>query len=115
MPIFSQIDTFSPQSPLDELDNSFLFDCVPPGDAVASASVSVMPADDTMTFTDQTIAGNLVTVWVTGGIAGTVYTLTVTANTTQGRIYARSGNLPPIPSNVWIQPLPVPDSHSNMI
>ena len=92
MAIFNPLQSFDPQTPLDELDNSFVFDNVPVGDAVASASISVSP--DGLTLSGQSILDNTVTTWATGGVPGTNYVITCQVTTDQQRVINRSGTLP---------------------
>jgi hypothetical protein len=92
MPIYTPIALFSPQVPADELDNEFIFALIPPGDSVESASLVAAPSG--LTLTAQSIAGNNVTIWATGGTAGVNYVLTCTVSTVGGRTYARSATLP---------------------
>ena len=86
------------KDPGDTLD--YMFDLAPalsgnPGDSISTLSVTVSPQNPgDLTLVSAAADGPRVVLWLSGGVAGTVYTVTVTAGTTGGRSLARSLALP---------------------
>ena len=77
------IDT---KQPAELLDYDVTYeDWIPDGDTVVSATVTVTTADDSLTVTKVEIMTPIVKVWISGGISGTTYKITVLATTAEGR------------------------------
>lgn len=73
------------QQPADELDYDIDYDdWIHDADTVVSATASASPAD--LTITGPLVSGNTVKIWVSGGVDGTRYKVTVTTTTSYGRI-----------------------------
>ena len=90
-------DPFSPMAPGDA--DSFSFDFTdwltagPVGDTIASATVTVFPGG-VIPSNPPLITGGMVSAWLNGGIAETVYLVGCTASTTKGRRATRTARLP---------------------
>lgn len=66
-----------------------------PGDAIATVDIAVIPGNPGDVTVDSTVAdGTRVVLWVSGGQAGVVYTVTVQVSTVNGRTVQRSILLP---------------------
>lgn len=66
-----------------------------PGDTIASLSVTVTPSNPgDLTVNSVAADGTLAVVWIAGGQAGTVYTVTFLITTATGRAIQRSILLP---------------------
>ena len=65
------------------------------GDAIATLDVSISP-DNTgdLTLQSSSADGDLAILWLSGGIAGTTYAVTVVVGTNSGRIFSRTVSLP---------------------
>jgi hypothetical protein len=78
-----------------------------PHDAIATLTVSVIPGNPgDVTVNSVAADGTLAIVWLAGGQAGTVYTVTFLMTTTSGRTIQRSIllpvlelSIPPVPAN----------------
>ena len=65
------------------------------GDVIAALSVSVAPAaPGDLTINSAAADGTMAVLWLSGGQAGTVYTVTLLISTTSGRTIQRSVLLP---------------------
>jgi hypothetical protein len=65
------------------------------GDAIAALSVSITPANPgDLTLNSMAVDGLSAVLWLSGGFAGTVYTVTLAISTTNGRSIQRSVLLP---------------------
>ena len=66
-------------------------DWIPPGDSLASVSMSCSPTPTIISSTTPpAVSGTRVVVWLTGGVAGTVYSLLCRVTTTGGRTDERT-------------------------
>ncbi|MGL4297338.1 MAG: hypothetical protein ACRCTG_16640 [Aestuariivirga sp.] len=73
------------KQPADHLDYDISFeDWLPEDDFVQAATSSVDVAG--LTITDTLVMSPLVKVWLSGGVDGSTYKITVTATTNQGRV-----------------------------
>lgn len=73
------------QQPADNLDYAFDYaDFLQAGDSVASGTQSVSPAG--LSVTGPIKSGTQLKYWVTGGVSGTKYKVTITMTTTLGRV-----------------------------
>lgn len=73
------------QQPADNLDYAFDYtDFLQSGDHLLSATTSVSPSG--LTVTPAVVAGTQVKFWVTGGVSGTKYKITITTTTSAGRV-----------------------------
>ena len=65
------------------------------GDAIATLDVSISP-DNTgdLTLHSSTGDGYLAILWLTSGVAGTTYAVTVVVGTNSGRVFSRTVSLP---------------------
>jgi hypothetical protein len=91
MAIYQPILAFDPQTPLDLLDNTFIFDTLPVGDVIVTATAT---ADDTALVIGPVISVSPnVIVWITGGTIGGTATITCKINTAEGREYNRSAEM----------------------
>lgn len=93
--------TSSVKSPVDFLD--YLLDFTQefgsnggsPGDTLLAVSgISVSPPGLSISNINIVSGGLAVLFWAASGVVGQTYTITVTATTTAGRIYAREGFIP---------------------
>lgn len=74
------------KDPSDVLDYDIDYsDWITDGDTITTAATSVSPASELVVDSVQ-VSSPEVKVWVSGGEAGTTYTITVTASTTAGRV-----------------------------
>ena len=65
------------------------------GDAIANLDIAIAPSNPgDLTLMSSSANGCQAILWLTGGFAGTTYQVTVTAGTNNGRIIARTVNLP---------------------
>ena len=65
------------------------------GDAIAALSVSITPANPgDLTLNSMAVDGLSAVLWLSGGFAATVYTVTLAISTTNGRSIQRSVLLP---------------------
>jgi len=86
------------KDPADVLD--YEFDISPAltgnrGDTIATMGVSISPANPgDLTLQGSAVDGAVAVLWLSGGQAGTVYTVTVVLGTTTGRTVQRSILLP---------------------
>jgi hypothetical protein len=100
------------KQPEDELDYSLDFTALldDVGDYIASASVSMAPSGGSDAQpTLLSIYGNLVTVWIGGGVAGRTSMATIGVQTTMGRTFEMFVNIQvSLLSATW--PLPAPSS-----
>jgi hypothetical protein len=77
------------------------------GDSIATLDVMITPSEPgDLTLTSATADGPFAVLWLAGGQAGTVYTITITISTTNGRTLQRSIllpvlllSVPPVPFN----------------
>ena len=77
------------------------------GDLIATLDVSITPADPgDLALNEAQVDGLSAVLWLSGGQAGTVYTVTIIVSTTNGRTLQRSVllpvlllSVPPIPPN----------------
>jgi hypothetical protein len=78
----------------------YQFDIAPalignPGDAIATLDVTIAPANPgDMTLTGASADGTAAVLWLSGGQAGTTYTVTLNISTCNGRTINRSVLLP---------------------
>jgi hypothetical protein len=80
------------------------------GDSIASLDVTIEPADPgDLTLNSASADGTVAVLWLSGGQAGIVYTITLVIATTNGRTIQRSIllpvlslSVPPIPPNALI-------------
>ena len=79
------------------------------GDAIATLDVSILPnnAGD-LTLHSSSADGDQAILWLTGGLAGTIYAVNVLIGTNSGRVLNRTINLP-------VLQLAVPPQLSNAI
>lgn len=63
------------------------------GDTLTSAVVAVTPDDSSLAATAVYTNATFVKVWLSGGSLGTVYTVTVTSTTNEGRVKSDSFRL----------------------
>lgn len=74
------------KQPADHLDYDITFeDWLPDGDTIVSASTSLDIAGE-LVVTNTLVLSPIVKVWVSGGVDGKTYKLTVLATTQQGRV-----------------------------
>lgn len=72
------------KDPDDTLDYDVDYDrFLPDGDTIQSATAT---ADDGITIESVSVSGNVVKTWVSGGVSGASYVVTVNATSTGGRI-----------------------------
>ena len=96
------------KDPTDVLD--YQFDIGPAvvsndGDAIATLDVAVCPGNPgDLTVNSTGVDGNVAVLWLAGGQSGTVYTITLTITTVNGRTVQRSVLLPVLS----LSTLPVP-------
>ncbi len=65
------------------------------GDAIATLDVSISPNDSgDLTLHSSSADGDLAILWLSGGVAGTTYAVTVVVGTDSGRIFSRTVSLP---------------------
>ena len=101
------------KDPIDVLD--YQFDITPAvvgndGDVIATLDVSIDPNNPgDLSLQSATTDGTVAVLWLAGGQAGTVYTVTLVIATTNGRTIQRSIllpvvylSVPPIPSNALV-------------
>jgi hypothetical protein len=101
------------KDPIDVLD--YQFDITPAvvgndGDVIATLDVSIEPNNPgDLSLQSATTDGTVAVLWLAGGQAGTVYTVTLVIATTNGRTIQRSIllpvvylSVPPIPSNALV-------------
>ncbi|MCX7382484.1 MAG: hypothetical protein NT133_13945 [Alphaproteobacteria bacterium] len=75
-------------------------------DAIASIVATVTPGGAGGLVVDSTAADGAVAIfWLSGGVAGTVYTLRISIVTVSGRSVSRSVLLPVVSLNVLAQPV----------
>ncbi len=92
------IPTWSAKDPADVLD--YQFDIAPAltgndGDAIATLDVSISPSNPgDLSLATAAADGSRAVLWLQGGQAGTVYTVTLTIGTQAGRLLSRSVLLP---------------------
>lgn len=73
------------QQPADNLDYAFDYsDFLQSGDSLLSATATVSPTG--LTVTTPVVSGQQVKFWLTGGVSGTKYKLTITTTTAIGRV-----------------------------
>lgn len=73
------------KNPSDQLDYDFDFaKWLSDGDSVISGDAEVTPAGELTVLSTQ-LSGTVVKVWLSGGVSGSTYTLTVYATTAFGR------------------------------
>ena len=93
--------TWPAKDPADVLD--YQFDIAPAlsgndGDAVATLDVSISPAEPgDLSLASAAADGSRAILWLQGGRAGTVYSVTLTIGTQAGRLLSRSVLLPVLP------------------
>jgi hypothetical protein len=105
--------SWAAKDPADLLD--YQFDISPavvgnPADGIATLDVAINPSDPgDLVLSSATADGTVAVMWFSGGQAGTVYTVTVTISTVNGRSVNRSVLLPclalstpPIPANALV-------------
>ena len=65
------------------------------GDAIATLDVSISP-DNTgdLALHSSSADGDLAILWLTSGVAGTTYAVTVVVGTNSGRVFSRTVSLP---------------------
>ena len=91
-----------------ELDSSAAL--IDVGDAISVASACVSPyGSGELSLNSISFYGDVVTVWVSGGVAGRIYTVNVNVTTTAGREFSWFVRLP-ISAETAIFPLPTPPS-----
>lgn len=86
----------TPKRLIEVLDYTFDWSEWLESDQIASFVFSIIPnasGDCTLAPSPPPTDGITATAWVSGGIAGTVYSLTCTVTTTGGRIGSRTGTL----------------------
>jgi hypothetical protein len=101
------------KDPIDVLD--YQFEITPAvvgndGDVIATLDVSIEPNNPgDLSLQSATTDGTVAILWLAGGQAGTVYTVTLVIATTNGRTIQRSIllpvvylSVPPIPSNALV-------------
>jgi hypothetical protein len=101
------------KDPIDVLD--YQFDIAPAvvgndGDVIATLDVSIEPNNPgDLSLQSATTDGTVAVLWLAGGQAGTVYTVTLVIATTNGRTIQRSIllpvvylSVPPIPPNALV-------------
>jgi hypothetical protein len=75
------------------------------GDGIATVDVSIFPANPgDLTLQSTTADGSCIILWLSGGQAGTVYTITFAVETVNGRCLQRSILLPVLLLSVPIVP-----------
>lgn len=96
------------KDPVDVLD--YRFDITPAllgndGDGIATLDVSIEPANPgDLALSGATADGTVAVLWLSGGQAGTVYTVTLAITTLNGRTITRSILLPVL--NLSVPPIP---------
>jgi hypothetical protein len=92
--------TWPAKDPTDTLD--YVFDISEAiagneGDSIATLDVAIIPSNPgDLTLVSSTADGDQAILWLGGGMAGTVYAVTVTAGTNSGRVIGRTVTLPVI-------------------
>ena len=86
-------------------------------DGIATLDVTVSPnAPGALLVSRTTVDGTCAVLWMSGGQAGTVYVITLTMTTVNGRVVQRSVLLPVISlSSVTVTPLALGTSDGTMI
>lgn len=74
------------KQPVDQLDYDVSFDkWLPDGDTITSGN-AVLDKTGELVIDSISITDQVIKVWMSGGVSGTTYKITVTAATTGGRI-----------------------------
>ena len=100
--------TWPPKDPTETVD--YVFDVSQAlagneGDAIATLDVTIIPDNPgDLTLQSSSADGDQAILWLTGGFAGTTYTVTITLGTNSGRIIARTVSLPVM--TLAVQPVP---------
>lgn len=63
------------------------------GDTIATVAAAVLPAGE-LVVGESAVMGRIAVLWISGGVAGTIYTVRVTLGTASGRTLARAVMLP---------------------
>lgn len=63
------------------------------GDPIASVTHSLSPDDNDLTIDSESFTDTHTTVWLSGGVAGTTYTIGILVTTDGNRTYERSVTL----------------------
>jgi hypothetical protein len=75
------------------------------GDGISTLDVAISPSNPgDLTLQSSTTDGSRIVLWLTGGQAGIVYTITFTISTTNGRSLVRSVLLPVLSLSVSVIP-----------
>jgi hypothetical protein len=78
-------------------------------DPIQSLSLSIAPSGDgEMTASNLAVTGNLITVWMAGGVAGRLYLVSLEITLQSGRVFGRLIEVPIDPELATFPPVPPP-------